>query len=188
MVASYLWHIATSGKYTGKVAGHIRHLWLVTRRQYADYATLVYVYAHSYYQGSQVAAPVQGWEGVRHGPPGEGVYPECMPTKSGNCEGCGRYIEKYVRPGKQLLCLECGISKCANHNRAMHDGSSPLLERCRQAGAETARQIATGEGELYDKWARGMAAYVGRITAMKGAETASIPTRAKRQRKATRKE
>jgi len=84
---------------------------------------------------------------------------------TGPCEGCGEEITKYFRKDRRFYCTDCAIEAGVAHNRAMADGTSPMLEKCRQSGAEAAQQIRDGKGPHYDRWVRGMQRHLAHLEA-----------------------
>ena len=102
------------------------------------------------------------------------MYHVGMPTLRGPCTDCGDYVEKYVRPGKELRCTECAIARAARHNLTMHTGENPQLAKSVRAGKMVGRQIKRGEGEYYERWAGSMTNYVKSLSAMKAASGGSV--------------
>lgn len=93
-----------------------------------------------------------------------------MPTMRGPCAICGRDIEKYVRPGKQLLCLACAIQKSADHNRYKHEHPGLDDPEVRARAADQVTQYLNREGEWYERWRGGMANYLASLSDTKDTE------------------
>lgn len=86
-----------------------------------------------------------------------------MPNYKGPCPGCGKHMERYIRPGRKTLCQDCSIQGMTDHLRAMADGTSPQLAKSRAAGRKIGREIRSGKGKNHARWVAGMQAYLSSI-------------------------
>jgi hypothetical protein len=99
-----------------------------------------------------------------------------MPRYEGPCIDCGAPLDKYVQPGRKPVCVECGIQRSADWNRAMANGTNPHSQTRAEAGRKAAAQIKARQGPAYEAWLRGMRAVVGVTTTTESETSDTVPT------------
>lgn len=91
------------------------------------------------------------------------MYPGDMPTMTGPCVDCGKVLEKYVRPGKQLRCFDCALLYMTSAQMSQATEGTDEWNRSMVLGRDFARQYRQGEGAWYERWRRGMTEYLERL-------------------------
>lgn len=100
--------------------------------------------------GGKPVGPTPAWQGRGT------LYYVTMAKAGSPCEVCGKPIERYVRPGRKVLCLEHALAFMAHQQLTLHQGTSPQVTDLAADGEERARQFRERSGPWYDRWREGM--------------------------------
>ena len=98
-----------------------------------------------------------------------------MATYKGPCVTCGVYIERKVKTGRKMRCIECALAAQRAQQRGYAEGTDPAVAKSYAAGDAVGKQIRARKGPAFEKWARSMAAYASSLTTTEGETSDTVP-------------